>query len=459
MHAAEIRGRTGVRNAARLAAAALVLCAALGAAAQEVRDLAGEETTYRLTVGDVVDFDFLDDDAPPLRLVVNDRGALQAPLLGAVDVDGLTISEAVDRLRLAYIGGDLLVDPKIDLSVAAYRPIYVLGDVRKPGLIDYRPLLTVEQAVGLAGGLSTQTVSGEEQLLAEAALRGELRVIDADLAREAAVIARLRAQVMAAGAEAPAEASAAAPAETPAEALVEALVEAPDGGALSYEDVPSAVRAYVSAAAFAVYAEGEAQLLTLEQRSAGQEKALLTSEIAAREQEIALLSERATNQTAQIALRGAELERVRSLVERGLQRSNDLPRLEREMSEAEGRVLDIARQQAEVRGEIAQLRREQSRSVETRGQTALQQLQEHLVAVEKLLARRASVEERVFLAAGWESERSRTAFSIETSYTVRRGRGAAMRTLSAERIAELAPGDVLLVSIDLPSRGDASPLD
>ena len=403
----------------------------------------------------MVDFDFLDDDAPPLRLVVNDRGALQAPLLGAVDVGGLTMSEAVDRLRLAYIAGDLLVDPKIDLSVAAYRPIYVLGDVRKPGLIDYRPLLTVEQAVGLAGGLSTQTVSGEEQLLAEAALRGELRVIDADLAREAAVIARLRAQVMEAGAEEPAE----KPAEKPAEALAGTSAEIPGGGALSYEDVPSAVRAYVSAAAFAVYAEGEAQLLRLEQRSAGQEKALLVSEIAAREQEIALLSERATNQTAQIALRGAELERVRSLVERGLQRSNDLPRLEREMSEAEGRVLDIARQQAEVRAEIAQLRREQSRVVETRGQTALQQLQEHLVAVDKLLARRASVEERVFLAAGWESERSRTAFSIETSYTVRRGRGAAMRTLSAERIAELAPGDVLLVSIDLPSRGEAAPLD
>jgi len=269
------------------------------------------------------------------------------------------------------------------------------------------------------------------------------------------VIARLRAQVMEAGAEEPAE----KPAEKPAEALAGTSAEIPGGGALSYEDVPSAVRAYVSAAAFAVYAEGEAQLLRLEQRSAGQEKALLVSEIAAREQEIALLSERATNQTAQIALRGAELERVRSLVERGLQRSNDLPRLEREMSEAEGRVLDIARQQAEVRAEIAQLRREQSRVVETRGQTALQQLQEHLVAVDKLLARRASVEERVFLAAGWESERSRTAFSIETSYTVRRGRGAAMRTLSAERIAELAPGDVLLVSIDLPSRGEAAPLD
>lgn len=420
------------KNLLRAAAAALLLYSGLAAAqddglaaAPDRPEQAADETTYRLTVGDMVDFDFLDDNEPPLRLVINDRGALQAPLLGAVEVEGLTMSEALERLRLAYVEGDLLVDPKIDLSIAAYRPVYVLGDVRKPGLIDYRPLLTVEQAVGLAGGLSTQTTSGEEQLMAEAALRGELRVIDADLAREAAAIARLRAQARD-GTDAPAE--------------------------LDYADAPAAVRAHVTPDSFSIYAETERRLLEVERRGAAEETALLASEIAAREQQIALLTQRVENQTAQIDLRRSELERMRDLVQRGLQRSTDLLRLEREVSEAEGRVLDVSRQQAEARAELAQLRREQNRMTETRNQQTLEQLQERLVSVDRLLARRGSVEERVFLTANWEAERSRAAFSIETTYTIRRGRGSAMRVLSAERISELTPGDVLLVSIDLPSR-------
>jgi hypothetical protein len=62
------------------------------------------------------------------------------------------------------------------------------------------------------------------------------------------------------------------------------------------------------------------------------------------------------------------------------------------------------------------------------------------------------VEERVFLVSSWQSDRSRDSLSIATSYRIRRGRGDDLRTFEADRVTELSPGDVLLISIELPER-------
>ena len=51
-------------------------------------------------------------------------------------------------------------NPSVAVEVIAYRPIYVLGEVNKPGQYAYQPGMTVVTAVAVAGGFTYRAVEG-----------------------------------------------------------------------------------------------------------------------------------------------------------------------------------------------------------------------------------------------------------------------------------------------------------
>lgn len=44
--------------------------------------------------------------------------------------------------------------PRVSVEMISYRPVNVLGEVRNAGQIQYRPGLTLQDAVALAGGFT-----------------------------------------------------------------------------------------------------------------------------------------------------------------------------------------------------------------------------------------------------------------------------------------------------------------
>jgi polysaccharide biosynthesis/export protein len=48
----------------------------------------------------------------------------------------------------------------VAVEVIAYRPIYVLGEVNKPGQYAYQPGMTVVTAAAVAGGFTYRAVEG-----------------------------------------------------------------------------------------------------------------------------------------------------------------------------------------------------------------------------------------------------------------------------------------------------------
>jgi len=88
---------------------------------------------YRLQPGDVIAFDFLDDAELPVSLTIDGDGDAQFPLVGGVEISGLTVTEALGKLRSEYKDRQILVDPKIALNITTYKPIFVLGEVKNPG--------------------------------------------------------------------------------------------------------------------------------------------------------------------------------------------------------------------------------------------------------------------------------------------------------------------------------------
>ena len=77
------------------------------------------------------------------------------------------------------------------VEVVEYPPIYVVGDVTKPGEYPFRNQMTVLQALALSGGeLKPEGMVSEKQIM----LAADLRTMDRNLLRAEAKIARLQAE-------------------------------------------------------------------------------------------------------------------------------------------------------------------------------------------------------------------------------------------------------------------------
>lgn len=74
---------------------------------------------YRLNSGDVLTFDFLDDAEVPVTATVSGAGAAQFPLIGAVEVVGLTVPEALSGFVVSTAGATF---SSIRKSPSKFRP-------------------------------------------------------------------------------------------------------------------------------------------------------------------------------------------------------------------------------------------------------------------------------------------------------------------------------------------------
>jgi polysaccharide export outer membrane protein len=115
---------------------------------------------YRLGAGDTVRLIVFGEDQLTGEYRVGDSGSIAVPLLGAVPAAGLT-PVALERSVAAALTRDkLLRDPSVVAEVTAYRPIFVLGEVNKPGQYPYQPGMTVVTAAAVAGGFTYRAVQG-----------------------------------------------------------------------------------------------------------------------------------------------------------------------------------------------------------------------------------------------------------------------------------------------------------
>jgi polysaccharide biosynthesis/export protein len=169
---------------------------------------AAAQTEYRLQIGDVIEVRVAGMPELQQRVTVEGDGEISLPLLGTVVVAGSTTSDARAKIQAALAtkvfrlttadGRERPVMIKFDevsASVVEYRPIYVQGDVMKPGELTYRPHMTVRQAVGGAGGyyqLRLQTMSAVRDLID---LQGEYAALWTSLARERLLVWRLTSEL------------------------------------------------------------------------------------------------------------------------------------------------------------------------------------------------------------------------------------------------------------------------
>jgi polysaccharide export outer membrane protein len=113
---------------------------------------------YRLGAGDVVRLITFGEDSLTGEFRVSDSGMIALPLVGGVRAEGLSPDALAVRVGKALVQANLLRSPSVSAEIIAYRPIFVLGEVSKPGQYPYQPGMTVVTAAAVAGGFTYRAI-------------------------------------------------------------------------------------------------------------------------------------------------------------------------------------------------------------------------------------------------------------------------------------------------------------
>jgi protein involved in polysaccharide export with SLBB domain len=112
----------------------------------------------QISVGDSLAIVVYNEADLSLKVRVDNSGIVNFPLIGQLQVLKLTPKQLAKDLEERYDDG-YLVAPSVTVMIERYRPFYIHGEVKSPGVYEFDQSLTVEQAIAIAGGLSERASS------------------------------------------------------------------------------------------------------------------------------------------------------------------------------------------------------------------------------------------------------------------------------------------------------------
>lgn len=115
------------------------------------------EPDYRLQAEDVLRITVYEQPDLDTTARISSTGEISFPLLGKINVSGLSISELKDKIE-KLLAADYLIHPQVQVFIDKYgsKQVSVLGAVKKPGKYDMYPErdTTVLEAIAMAEGFS-----------------------------------------------------------------------------------------------------------------------------------------------------------------------------------------------------------------------------------------------------------------------------------------------------------------
>ena len=90
---------------------------------------------------------------------VDAAGDIALPLVGSVHAGGLTAKQLESAVAQTLTRSRLYKNPSVSVEVVNYRPIFLLGEVSRPGQYPYQPAMTVVTAVAVGGGFTYRAVT------------------------------------------------------------------------------------------------------------------------------------------------------------------------------------------------------------------------------------------------------------------------------------------------------------
>ena len=141
----------------QLSAFLFILLASLFSQAEDAAPLEEGREVYRLQRNDSISVTMFQEEGMSRSALVGKSGSISFPLIGSVDIVGLTVTELEQRLTELY-KKDYFVDPKISVLITGYatKSVVVSGGVTNPGGVPYpdEGTISLAQAIAASGGIT-----------------------------------------------------------------------------------------------------------------------------------------------------------------------------------------------------------------------------------------------------------------------------------------------------------------
>ena len=141
----------------QLSAFLFILLASLFAQAEDAVPLEEGREVYRLQRNDSISVTMFQEEGMSRSALIGKSGSISFPLIGSVDLVGLTVPELEQKLVDLY-KKDYFVDPKISVIITSYatKSVIVSGGVTRPGAVPYpdEGIISLAQAIAASGGIT-----------------------------------------------------------------------------------------------------------------------------------------------------------------------------------------------------------------------------------------------------------------------------------------------------------------
>lgn len=359
------------------------------------------------------------------EFTVAPSGLVALPVVGEIEASGRTTTEvAADLAERLRAKAGLAARPDASVQIVKFRPFYVMGSVEKPGEYEYRPQLSVLQAVSIAGGMQRVPTDLLLRFTREAVqARGDMQELSATRLALIARQARLDAEIR--------ETPVTFPAELQSRGTEPEIARILREERLALDTRRAAV---------------EAQVVNLKHY-----KDFLTEQIGS-------LTAKDAKTVDQLEMMRSELSRISGLVAKGLSAMPRQIEASQTIATLESNRLDVQIAVIRARQDISKADRDILDLKDQRRNVALQESAETRI---KLNETEAKLEAARHLLR--QAEITSPATVVATSdayakpdYLILRRRGSRAETLPADEDDLLQPGDVVRVQPRLAAPGPSA---
>ncbi|MGO4172580.1 polysaccharide biosynthesis/export family protein [Bosea sp. TAF32] len=168
----------------------LVLCVVSGSAVRATSD-------YSVRANDKLKIKIFQYPELSGEYTVRANGTISIAPVGDIPVNGLSANEIANQISDRFVRAGISDKPGASVEILETRPVYVLGDVQKPGEYPFRPGMTVLQVVSLSGGWLRFNDPGLMRLDRDSiTITGEMRTLVKRYQQLTARRARLNAELV-----------------------------------------------------------------------------------------------------------------------------------------------------------------------------------------------------------------------------------------------------------------------
>lgn len=404
-------------------ASGIILAVGLGGGARA-------EASYRLAPGDVVEISLAGLPDQRQRATIQLDGTIALQAVGSLVVAGLTPAEfqarmealmptKIFRSRTPDGREQVLVVRPGDVTtwVAEYRPIYVTGDVLTPGQQTYRPMMTVRQAITVAGGYSLLRSRAGQIGPDPVDLRRDHDALWTDYLKEYFHALRTRAEL---------------------------------DGQETFDQRPPRTSPLPATVSLAVV-QSEAESLKVSNADYRSERSFLERAAKEASDQVTALVQRELEEEKGVQADSQELERVNRLFGNGALVSPRVSESRRALLLSSSRRLETTVQLMRTRLQVEEYGRQLERVSNQRRINLLRELRDANIRVADLSVRIQAVSEKL-RPLGNVSSMPAAGNNVRSEAVIIRKAGQQWQRLSAIEDAEVEPGDV----IEVVFRGEAA---